>query len=62
MAPYDALRPLILLLKQEVRGKFNASACLSLAIGRENKSNTSALWRAGTSRTAGHISSAMASK
>jgi hypothetical protein len=62
MAPYGALRPLTLLQKQQVRGKFNARACLSLAIEHENKSNTSALWRAGTSRTAVHISSAMASK
>jgi hypothetical protein len=30
MAPYGGLRPSTLLLKQEVRGKFNARACLSL--------------------------------
>lgn len=62
MAPYGALWPLTLLLKQEVHDKVNARACLSLAIGRENKSNTSALWRAGTPRTARHISTAMTSK
>ena len=51
LAPYGALRPLTLLLKYEVRGKFNATACSSLAIGRENKANTSPIWRAGASRT-----------
>lgn len=35
------LRPLTLLLKYEVRGKFNANACLSLAIGRKNMAS----WR-----------------
>lgn len=62
MTPYGALWPLTLLLKQEVMGKFDASACLSFAIEPENKSNTSALWRAGASKTAGNISSAMTSK
>ena len=59
MAPYGALRPLTLLLKYEVRGKFNAKACLSMAIGRENKANTSPIWRAGASRTNGPISKSM---
>ena len=48
-APYGALRPLTLLLKYEVRDKFNAKACLSMAIGRENNANTSPIWRAGAS-------------
>ncbi len=56
LAPYGALRPLTLLLKYEVRGKFNAAACLSLATGRESKAKTSALWRTGASRTNGPIS------
>ncbi len=61
LAPYGALRPPTLLLKKEVRGKFKAKACLSMATGRESKAKTSALWRTGASRTNGPISKSMRS-